>query len=126
MIRLDRLEKLAQHMESGKLGHDRFDITKFHDRNDCGTVGCMLGECPTVFPGDWEWHGGVFDAPVTIGNEDTDRSAARFFGISDSNAGFLFYDSTNFDGFLPPSATRGQAAAHLRAFIESHRGEGSR
>ena len=58
----ERLEKLANHLLHGKLGHETFDFSKYNNGSFgkyaeerlkyCGTAGCAIGECPFVFE---EW-----------------------------------------------------------------------
>ncbi len=48
----ERLLALADHLERGKLGHEKFDFGCYNntDSNVCGTAGCGIGECPILFP----------------------------------------------------------------------------
>jgi len=40
----------SAHIATGKLGHDEFDMTCYHSEINCHTVGCAIGELPTIFP----------------------------------------------------------------------------
>lgn len=55
----ERLLKLADHLEYGKLGHESFNFkqitTVTEIGNFCGTNGCGIGECPIAFSDDWEF-----------------------------------------------------------------------
>lgn len=46
-FRKDRLLKIAEHLEAGKLGHKKFDFRYFNngakDARGCGTSGCAVG-----------------------------------------------------------------------------------
>lgn len=130
-----RLEKLATHLEKGKLGHSKFNFGMFsfgnRKENGCGTLGCALGECPVLFPRDWsfvEWYAdditGEADFIVlACGEKYTDDSAVAFFGINHSIVHHLFYPTTqkpeNYGGRrLSSKATRKQVAANIRAFLK--------
>jgi hypothetical protein len=121
-----RLEKLATHLEKGKLAHDSFDFSTLHDHRGCRSVGCALGECPFVFPN--HWHMAQTFPKLTpllkispFGSSTGD--AVKFFGISDSAAEHLFHpylQSVDLYGGkrLSAGATRKQVAANIRAFIK--------
>lgn len=141
-----RLEKLAKHLETGKLGHKFFDFSEysFTDSEDgrkrnpyhCGTAGCALGECPVVFPKSWRFLKGdtpffvrILPAlpcepkPLTNGRDRPFRSACRFFELSADEAEHLFYPNgqrpLRFGGrTLDQDATRKQVARNMRAFIK--------
>lgn len=113
-----RLLKLAKHLESGKLGHKKFDYYVYnagkYDKNGCGTIGCALGECPIIFK-DWIFESStslpilkkkLFCEPL--------ESAEEFFGLNWQEARFLFMPNHN---NLPDNATRKQVVAHIRKFV---------
>jgi hypothetical protein len=53
-IRTDLLRQLAEHLLHGKLGHEKFDFSRFNDaENTCGTNGCAAGELPILWPDQW-------------------------------------------------------------------------
>lgn len=128
-IGLKRLEKLAKHLESGKLGHEKFDFTLFNyghkegqKPNTCGTMGCALGECPILFPKQWKFtnHGSV----TLIKTDRMDFNAAtEFFQINLQEAPVLF--SCNCQKLIRIlklkklfcNATPKQVAANIRKFI---------
>lgn len=122
----ERLEKLATHLESGKLGHEKFDFNRWNADKDgdspareCGYAGCAIGECPIVFAEDWEFFykprlKASFSGPLSC--------ARRFFSISDEAANHLFLpdsqDCPRYGGhILGIAATPAQVAANIRAFI---------
>jgi hypothetical protein len=146
-IYIDRLNKLADHLDHGKLGHKLFDFGSwnrswnFHgqeyDENGCGYQGCAIGECPILFPDEWEFvpDGSTFD-PVL---KDLDvkwpalaisRSIEKFFGLNDNeidvvfvgynqsmcNEGMYLQDSNIQQ--LPQSATKEEVAENIRKFIK--------
>jgi hypothetical protein len=122
-----RLEKLATHLEKGKLGHDKFDFSALHDVTSCGTAGCALGECPTVFPRQWKLSGSYHPDPrlrrTRKAPGDSFCDAEYFFGLTGSEAMHLFHpNEQNTDAFggkhLGESATRRQVASNIRAFIK--------
>lgn len=60
-IDYNTLDALATHLETGKLGHKRFNLRVFNQNFDgrlqvdpepytCGTNGCAIGELPIIFP----------------------------------------------------------------------------
>ena len=58
-MREDRLLRLAEHLEVGKLWHDEFNFTivsgtGFLQNGSCGTIGCAIGECRFLWPEVWE------------------------------------------------------------------------
>jgi len=115
----ERLLKLAQHLETGKLGHDGFDFKVYHDEGDCGTVGCAIGECPTVFPDDWEIDR---HEPVLRGYSSQAQSAMNFFFINRPQYHHLFVPNmqkpSQFGGVdLDGDATKEQVAANIRSFV---------
>lgn len=84
-----RLLQLADHLENGKLGHERFDFSRYNNEpNKCGTAGCALGECPVLWPEQWKWDG---NDPLLRDKWETDESAHEFFGLDDFECDHLFY-----------------------------------
>lgn len=70
MIQYRKLQKLANHLRRGKLGHPVFDFSCINGgvgqcevdpktlkvaAKPCGTNGCAMGELPIVFPKDWAY-----------------------------------------------------------------------
>jgi len=130
-IRFDRLETLAQHLETGVLGHERFDFGSFNDGavrpNECGTAGCGIGECPVIWPGEWKFGGGL---PLLIGTkpniDNVNTSVEVWFGLAPNQVDHLFYPYLqNCDEYggeiMGDDATRYDVAANIRAFIEKMR-----
>lgn len=123
----ERLLKLAQHLETGKLGHDRFDFNYYNAKFNCGTAGCAIGECPTVFPDDWILSGADLpiyrEARYDCGLHGTVcESGMAFFEISRLVYEHLFIPlgqrAGQFGGeTLTRSATKEQVAANIRAFV---------
>ena len=136
----ERLLKLADHLEKGKLFHDMFNFGLYstaHETNPiipaavgggttCGTMGCALGECPTVFPDEWVLIRGYPNivAEVVEGYAGAPRnSAAKFFDIDPRAVDHLFYpDHQNIIRYggkdLNSTATKEEVAANIRAFVE--------
>jgi hypothetical protein len=116
-----RLEKLATHLEKGKLGHDKFDFSRYTAEGDCGTSGCALGECPTLFRKHWRFY--HIGDPIVADNDFPIESAQSFFGLDHGQAKHLFYplcQNTRIYGgrMLGNKATRRQVASNIRAFIK--------
>jgi len=94
-MKLKRLEKLADAlMVLSENENFTFDFSDWYDTDlDCGTCGCAIGYCPTVFPKHWEIVGNM---PIlkNIENEVNfgvvDYSGREFFGLSMSQFDHLF------------------------------------
>ncbi len=138
---LDRLTKLAEHLESGELYHDKFDFNQWHcdasSSNGCGSCGCAIGECPGLFPEDWcfsrrvngiEFRNGEFGRlkprlrKFEYLNSDTLADAEKFFSLSLSESRHLFapfaQNCVLFGGSpLNNMSTRYDVAKNLRIFI---------
>lgn len=134
-----RLKKLENHLRNGKLGHLRFDFGTIHDgeptKNYCGTAGCAMGECPVVFPKDWEFGNSDYYGYVKLKKEtsninvemmsDVDialKSSQKFFGITKIEADHLFMPDEQ-----PPrlggkcllgNATRKMVADNIKEFLK--------
>lgn len=123
-IRFDRLEKIAEHLEKGQLGHKVFDFMQYNegkqDANGCGTNGCAIGEMPFIFPRQW-----IFDQdmPVLLGGENVgvDRNSCEFLGLSLGEFQHLFiplFQRPELGRMLCDAATRYEVAANIRQFIK--------
>jgi len=132
-IRFDRLQKLADHLMSGELGHDYFDFGVYsrgaRKLNSCGTSGCAIGECPVVFNRSWAFKKGyphlIRNSALSVGND-----AKKFFGIEYKMYQHLFEPSyitnpyahqapSRFGGkILYANATRKAVAKNILAFIK--------
>ena len=115
-----RLLKLADHLESDRRGHDVFDFSIFHQVNRCGSIGCALGECPTL------WKSWIFDGryPKLKFKRflDIEENVKYWFGISGDAVDHLFYpESQHPDRFggkeLGDDATAHEVAENMRAFV---------
>jgi hypothetical protein len=132
-----RLEKLATHLEKGKLEHKKFNFAVINaDRrgrelevNGCGYAGCALGEMPAAFPSAFQWHYGFPKSRQRNGKGvGAFDDVMEFFGIIYEEAEHLFQPSYSdswtyqkpklYGGkILGSKATREQVAANIRAFI---------
>jgi hypothetical protein len=132
-----RLLKLAAHLRSGKLGHERFDFSVINadssgdelTHNGCGALGCAIGECPIAFPRQWVFKNGQPELrgfAVRYGIwDDTPafQCAPGFFGLDDLELNHLFVPNRQrpdiFGGKeLGGSATAKQVAANIEAFVK--------
>lgn len=119
----ERLLKLAEHLETGKLGHEVFDFSQFNNANTniCGTAGCAIGECPVIWPDEWEFC--TVGLP-TLKDKYTPRgSATSFFGIISKEYDHLFiptHQNINEYGgkVLGIDATKEQVATNIREFVK--------
>ncbi len=125
-IHIDRLLKLADHLEYGQLGHKVFDFDSYNldehgkpcQARSCGYAGCAIGECPVVFPEEWSFND--YGYPRLNGHGAS--SAEIFFGISEDAFDHLFIptgqSTERFGGvFLNRAATKEQVAANIRSFV---------
>lgn len=89
MANVERLLKLAEHLKSGKLGHEIFNFSTYNSSEyldsfkpptnkyddprlkHCSTCGCAIGECPFVFE---EWLFDEFSMPVIAKYSDLPKS----------------------------------------------------
>lgn len=132
-MRKDRLLLLADHLESGKLGHDAFyfgdyhvpDVSMCHELKalgiTCGSVGCALGECPTIFPNDWSFDN---EGYPTFGILPRRSGACAYFGIDLDEVDHLFMPGQqrceSYGGqYLQTLSTKEQVASNIRAFVAS-------
>lgn len=118
----ERLAKLAEHLEKGKLGHDEFDfgVFNFPFMPKCGTAGCAVGECPIVFADDWTFNEYGEPALRVVPSDDPLIDSATFFGVGSDASKNLFMPGpfTRYTrAGLDESATRYQVAANIRAFL---------
>lgn len=94
-IKIDLLRKVADHLINGKLEHQVFDFSNYNincgfdelPRSYCGTNGCAIGECPIIFPDDWEFKESGAVGLISM-NENSERmdleiqSGQSFFRLS--------------------------------------------
>jgi len=124
-----RLLDLADHLEFGKLGHDKFDFSIWSRRanleNSCGTAGCALGECPFLFPNDWKFHNGIANTrrPSYKNNPGALSSAVEFFDITFTEASHLFLPMEQqtwlYGKKLLFDASRKEVADNIRDFVNA-------
>jgi len=128
-IRLDRLQKVYDHMKSGVLGHKIFDYGSYNldlvktpygddlvapKKGTCGTLGCAMGEFPIIFPNDFKF------GPYKIISKNR-VSSNKFLGIPYHVEHYLFVPNTEFDGLKPSpgwKATRKQVTRHIGNFLK--------
>jgi len=126
-MNVERLEKLAHHLESGRPGgHVKFDFNVFHTPPDttpsqnCGSAGCALGELPVLFPEQWRFttpedFAGGMGVVLKHANLVNYDAAAAFFEISLPEACRLFDPVISELGPLVPVEAIIQ---HIRKFIQ--------
>lgn len=136
-MNIERLKKLADHLRNGKLGHAKFDFSTLNGHvvnttTGCGTNGCAIGECPILFPEEWEFRKEeTFTSaywPRLIrpmhGNADGSKSfrdAEAFFGLTQAESNLLFIPADTEqelqNGQLSEDATRYDVAEQIEKFI---------
>ncbi len=127
-MQTQKLLDLAEHLEFGKLGHDDFAFhtwsckvkEKVKGKNVCKTLGCAIGECPTLFPEDWRFSGDL--RPLYRDNIGTINSTMDFFKINRDEAEHLFipmYQMTWLYGGdkLFGDSSKKQVADNIRTFV---------
>ncbi len=130
----ERLLKLADHLETGQLIHERFNFQWFNfglrtnpPIAGCGSIGCAIGEMPGVFPEDWAFQGNR-DEDITpqlrIGSSGAEFEDARiYFSLDHMTEVFRLFSPIAqypelFGGIeLDHNATKEQVAANIRAFV---------
>jgi len=127
----ERLLRGIDHLRNGKLGHKVFDFSTFN-RFDlyapgtrrtvgCGTAGCFIGECPIIWPEEWEFNYGYLPVLREGGGGKPSESAMGFFGITGEEFQFLFmpgYKRAPWNDFnLGPLATKEEVAQGMENFI---------
>lgn len=119
-----RLLKLAEHLESGTLGHAKFNFGSLNEgeraKKGCGAEGCGLGEMPIVFPKQWcfDHNGEVVLKTGSTG--DAFGDARQFFRITNHESIRLFISGMLCEwasSILYADATRYQVAKSIRQFI---------
>lgn len=123
-----RLIQLAEHLESGKLAHGSFDFAQYNyftsdyaEPNMCGTAGCALGECPAIWPEEWEWW--YNNVGLAKSQAKGIWAAIEWFGISAGAAQHLFYPEcqipSEYGGvWLSTNATAEEVASNIREFVK--------
>lgn len=129
----ERFIKLYEHMvqPQEKLAHKVFDFEHFNieldnfdlEENICGTVGCMAGELPYIFPCDWKWVGNNI---LFINSESFYSSTGNiktFFGLNTSEVYHLFHPVSQ-SKYIDPNATilysdatKEEVVNNLRSFM---------
>lgn len=114
-----RLQQIHDHMLSNKRRHKVFNYGTYD--SECGTVGCIIGECPILWPSDWEfdpWHNPEIRHPEFIINNHGSpviNDIMEWFEITEDEANHLFYPSNN----LPETATLKEVCTNLQSFINA-------
>ncbi len=130
IIYKERLLKLVDHLENGKLGHKKFDFRFWNSskgcipmyNSECGYMGCAIGECPIAFPNEWIFLRGI---PVLDTREtmySSYGSGMTFFGLDREEFVHLFKPNEQkvsiYGGkFLNNDATKEQVAQNIRDFV---------
>ena len=129
-IEYDKLEAAANHLLTGKLGHDKFNIVHFNqgseDANVCGTSGCMVGEFPIIWPSVFRFasdnHEGKHILFINDSSESTERDVMNWLNISHWQYTHLFYSTCQRDEYggieLSNNATKEQVANNILEFIK--------
>jgi len=129
---LKRLLILYTHMKSKPKdrGHKIFFFGKFNCDNKfdgvpnkCGTIGCILGEAPIVWPNKWRFTAGAKPALIHEDEDDFESNsiinACQFFSLSEAEAKHLFLPGYQmFDKTLLNHSPLRDVMKNFRLFIE--------
>lgn len=129
---LARLKKLSTHLKRGKLGHTKFDFSRFNatdcGQGKCGSAGCAIGECPIVFPRQWKFAKQWCSTPVLrrVNHTHPFSAAEKFFKLGKDACLHLFSPHCQITGqyggkHLDNSATASEVAANIDAFIKTQK-----
>lgn len=146
-----RLLALAEHLESGELGHKHFTLDVWNSLygnrqicldHSCGTYGCAVGELPILFPEDWKFsYNGVpelvnLDKSNAYGNKRNPYDDARvFFALQrnsytepnpDENAEpfnpvHYLFDPDWYRKYKDAPLSKERVAKRIRKFVEERR-----
>ena len=123
LVRVDRLRQLAKGLRNPKLvPPEHFDMAVLADgdleHRECGSAGCALGHCPTIFGKPWRWRKTtrgfwLLEFGDAKGGNVT-HAARGFFGLTPPQAGSLFFPSNTVERreYHRPDRT----AARIEAF----------
>lgn len=133
-----RMQKLINHLKSDKLGHEEFNFSCINageikgntfveakERNECGTVGCALGEFPIIWPNTFAFS---YDSIVAIEKilpknkySTGDKLASIWLNIPKIHAFSLFYPNRTICGIqLGSGATKEQVINRLEVYMNSY------
>ncbi len=111
----NRFLALYNHMiqPQRKLGHKKFDFNHFNDGLDiCGTMGCMAGELPILYPDEWLFDG-IF---VRLTHGEMMRVAddlTEFFNIPIDEVYHLFYPWSQNSKIYPYFLKHSELSVHI-------------
>jgi hypothetical protein len=105
----------------------QFNLEIVRERDDCGTVACAVGWCPTIFPEHWKLiRDGSEIIAVTLKKsisksvdgdlwwDDFDTAAMEFFGLTGEQVSRIMYASA----YEPnPNPSPQLVAARIREII---------
>lgn len=120
----ERLLKLADHLLHGQLGHKVFDFGQYNDCTEarCGTAGCAIGECPIVWPNEWEFNDKGGANLVKSGYTNPIDSGAEWFDLSVKEYSLLFLPGIG-KYRVSSNATRYEVAQNIIDFVNNYNNE---
>ena len=131
MVNVERLEKLANHLLSGKLGHETFNFGVYNvggraNLNECGTQGCAIGECPVIWPNDWAYVDSlptlrILGSDPHEGSITTSIAGRAFFHLTAGEYEYLFIpgnETNNRRNALSQYASKEDVANRILRFCE--------
>jgi hypothetical protein len=120
----ERLVELYHYMEQPqrKLAHKKFGFYSFNslfkEADKCGTIGCMAGELPALFPEDWSWNFNFIELKGSC-YLSTIEQLAFFFGLTKLETQHLFYPGRQFaeEPQLKNYSTKAQVVKNFKKFL---------
>jgi hypothetical protein len=135
-MNVERLLKLADHLENGLLLHEMFDMEYFNSSyasglndvkyngriiHNCGTMGCAAGECPAIWD-EWIFNDEGFPILIDFPYEDEKRTyytsdhLEYWFDIRGRDVIHLFYPQSYHIGQGRNPGAKG-VAQRIRDFV---------
>lgn len=123
----ERLIRLAEHLEHGNLGHDKFNFSCFNyiedleaDQTGCGYCGCAIGELPILYPNEWAFYGNRVFLKISKTGGSSLLDAVEWFAIPYSHIRMLFISHVEREfnpKMLSWDASREEVAKGIREYI---------
>ena len=120
-MKINLLIKLANHLLNVVKDGQWFFDSCIREINSCGTVGCALGHCTTIFPDDFKYK--IYeDRVLNLCDRNGDnintrnkliRYAADFFDISEDDSEYIFIEGA----FRSPTVTRKDVVGRILSVV---------
>lgn len=123
-MKLERLYQLYRHVidEWPRGTIFNFNVFSVFLNDGCRTCGCLIGECPQIWPDDWCYSGWSGDPLLRAdGQGSTIDDAMKWFELSSRDAYHLFIPNSQYAGStsLSTGCSKSEAAENLLQFIHA-------